>query len=230
LFNWLAGVDIGIRPRQVFEGSDVNLFPFTKAGVEWLRHNIQHFTDPVWSQDERCLKLSPIDSTNNFSNVLRSLKSGGLKIKLYGRLKDLNESLLERDRRVPTPRPNTPRPVIVSAIIQIALLAEPMWRAIKLDSLVSIVGSSLIIVVGCFFVLQATAYRKRWARDGLALLGFLGFVWAVVSGDLFATDHLELRLAALTSIPNLIAIALLYTPTVDRWFNEGAGNKMSRPG
>jgi hypothetical protein len=175
------------------------------------------------------VKLSPVDSTNNFPNVLRALKSGELKIKLYGRLKDLNESLLEQAHRVPTPRPNTPCPVIVSAIIQIALLAEPIWRAIKLDSLVSIVGSSLIIAVGCFLVLKATAYRKRWARDGLAVLAFLGFVWAVVSGALFATDHPELRLAALTSIPNLIAIALLYTPTVDRWFNEGASNKMSRP-
>jgi hypothetical protein len=229
LLNWLAGVDIGIRPRKVFERSDVNLFPFTKAGVEWLRHNIQDFTDPVWSQDESCLKLSPVDSTNNFPNVLRALKSGGLKIKFYGRLKDLNESLLERDRRAPTPGPNTPRPVIVSAIIQIALLAEPIWRAIKLDSLVSIFGSSLIVAVGCFFILQATAYRKKWVRDGLAVLAFLGFVWAVVSGALVATDQPELRLAALTSIPNLIAIVLLYTPAVDRWFHDGAGNKMCRP-
>ena len=100
--------------------------------------------------------------------------------------------------------------VIVSAIIQIVLFAEPMWRAVKLESQASIVGTSLIITTGCFFVLQATAYRKRWARDGLALLAFLSFIWAVASGALFAIDHPELRLAAATSIPNLIAIALLY--------------------
>jgi hypothetical protein len=104
-----------------------------------------------------------------------------------------------------------------------------MWRAIKLESLVSIVGTSLIVTMGCFVVLQATAYRKRWARDGLALWAFLSFIWAIVSGDLFAIDHPELLFAAATSIPNLVAVALLYTPAVDHWFDAGAINKVTKP-
>ena len=224
--NWLSSVDVGIRPRQVFEGSDVNLFPFTKAGIEWLRENIQDFTDPIWSPEERCLRLSPTDSTVNLPNVLRALQNDGLKIKFYGRLKKLNKDLLERsDDDASAPRSNTPRTVIVSAAIQIILFAEPMWRALKLESLVSIVGTALIITIGCFFVLQATAYRKAWARDGLALLACLSLIEAVFSGDLLASDHPEVRLAASTSIPNMIAVALLYTPAVKRWFHEGPTNK-----
>ena len=221
-------MDIGIRPRQVFEGTDVNLFPFTKAGIEWLRQNIQHFTDPVWSQEEHCLKLSSIDSTINLPNVIRCLRNDGLRIKFYGRLEDQNENIPELDGQVSTLGSNIPRTVIVSAIIQIALLVEPMWRAIKLETLVSIVGTSIIVTIGSFFILQASVYRKTWARNGLALLALLSFIWAVAGGDLFAIDHLELRLAAATSIPNLLALALLYTPAVDRWFKEGAHNKATK--
>jgi len=103
-----------------------------------------------------------------------------------------------------------------------------MWRAIKLESLVSVAGTSLIVAMGNFLVLQATVYRKMWARDGLALLALLSFIWAVISGYLFAVEQPEHRLAAATSIPNLIAAALLYTPMADRWFNEGASNKVTK--
>jgi hypothetical protein len=163
--------------------------------------------------------------TDNLPNVLSALQNAGLRIKFYGRLKDLNDTLLDRDSQVSRPRSNTPRTVKVSAIVQIVLFAEPMWRAIKLESLVSIAGTSLIVAMGSFLVLQATVYRKMWARDGLALLALLSFIWAVVSGHLFAVDQPELRLAAATSIPNLIAVALLYTPMADRWFNEARPRK-----
>jgi hypothetical protein len=225
LSNWFDRVDIGIRPRQVFEGSDVNLFPFTKNGIEWLSRNSQHFTDPVWSEEERCLKLSPTDCTTNLPTVLRSLEDGGLRIKFYGRLSGLNRN---PPKQVST-RSNMPRTVVVSAIIQIILFAEPMWRAFKLESLVSIVGTSLIMTVGSLFVFQATVFRKMWARDGLASLAVLSFIWAVVSGDLLAIDHPELLWAAATSIPNLIAVVLLYTPAVDQWFIEGTSKEVIKP-
>jgi hypothetical protein len=113
-----------------------------------------------------------------------------------------------------------PRAIVVSATIQMVLFAEPMWRAIKLGSVSSIVGTSLLITMSMFFVLKATIYRKTWARDGLAQLAVLGFVWAIVSGYLFEIDHPEILLAAATSIPNLIAVALLYMPSSDQWFDK----------
>ncbi len=90
LFNWFKGVDIGIRPRHVFEGSDVNLFPFTQSGIQWLQKNIQLFKEPVWSQKERCLKLSSSDSSIRLEAIVRALQSDGLKIKFYGRLEGWN--------------------------------------------------------------------------------------------------------------------------------------------
>ena len=36
--TWRNKVDIGLRPRQVFEGTEVNLYPFTKRGAA-LRAN-----------------------------------------------------------------------------------------------------------------------------------------------------------------------------------------------
>jgi len=228
MFNWLKIVDIGIRTRHVFEGSEVNLYPFTRNGMQWLQQNIQIFTDPAWSQEERCFKLSSTDSTTNFSSVIRTIQENGLRIKFYGRLCTLNMNLPEQDAKV-FAQSKIPRMVVVSAIIQIVLFAEPMWRAIKLESLVSVIATSLIVTMGSFVVLQATVFRKPWARDGLAALALLSFIWAVVSGALFASDDPQFRLAAATSIPNLIAVALLYAPVVDRWFNEGVNKKAAKP-
>jgi hypothetical protein len=56
-------VDIGIRPRGVFKGADVNLYPFTHRGTEWVQQNIITFSQPRWSQEERCLILSVTDSS-----------------------------------------------------------------------------------------------------------------------------------------------------------------------
>ena len=86
-------VDIGIRPRQVSDGSDIDIYPFTQNGMKWLEQNIQQFADPKWSQKDRRLELSPIDSTTRFADILRAPQSNGLKIKLYGRLRDLNQGL-----------------------------------------------------------------------------------------------------------------------------------------
>ena len=52
-------VDIGIRPRGVFKGADVNLYPVTHRGTEWVQQNIITFSQ----QEERCLILSVTDSS-----------------------------------------------------------------------------------------------------------------------------------------------------------------------
>lgn len=86
--DWLNKVDIGLRPRDAFEGIEVNLYPFTKRGIEWLAHNIDKFNGaPTWSKRERCLELSDVDSLA-LHLLVKKLADAGLKIRFYGRLKD----------------------------------------------------------------------------------------------------------------------------------------------
>jgi hypothetical protein len=86
--RWFNRVDIGLRPRNVFKGTDVNLYPFTRRGVEWIEQNLHRFSQPVWSQRERCLMLSKIDSSPiGLSLIVGMLQQAGLKLRFYGRLK-----------------------------------------------------------------------------------------------------------------------------------------------
>jgi hypothetical protein len=62
--GWLKRVDIGIRPRDVFNEIDVNVYPFTRRGAEWIEQNTNRLSDPIWSQKERCLELSKADSSH----------------------------------------------------------------------------------------------------------------------------------------------------------------------
>ena len=84
--TWRNKVDIGLRPRQVFEGTEVNLYPFTKRGAEWLEQNIDKFSEVNWSKRDRCLELSEVDGLALHLMVERLLDAG-LKIRFYGRLK-----------------------------------------------------------------------------------------------------------------------------------------------
>jgi hypothetical protein len=86
--RWFKRADIGIRPRDVLHGLDVNIYPFTRQGVEWIEQNINRLSDPVWSQKERCLKLSRADSSHFGLTLITSmLDDAGLKMRFYGRLK-----------------------------------------------------------------------------------------------------------------------------------------------
>jgi hypothetical protein len=84
--TWLNKVDIGLRPRHVYEGTNVNLYPFTKRGVEWLKRNPDKFSEPRWSQRDRCLELSELDCLA-LHLVVQTLRDAGLKVRFYGRLK-----------------------------------------------------------------------------------------------------------------------------------------------
>ena len=86
LGNWFDKIDIGLRPRYVSKGREVNIYPFTKRGVEWLEENVGQFLEPEWSQRDRCLMLSELDSLRLMS-VVEMLRDAGLKIRFYGRLK-----------------------------------------------------------------------------------------------------------------------------------------------
>jgi hypothetical protein len=216
-------VDIGIRPRQVLEGSDVNLYPFTPRGIKWMEQNIRQFTEPSWCQKERGLKLSNSDSTVRLIAIVRTLQADRLKIKFYGRLNDWNTRLPSLENGalpLPEQRLSRPRSISISAAIQILLLAEPMWRAVKLGDTRSVAGTSLFVLAAAFVVLLATVYRKNWARNLLAVLAIGGLASAVVSGDLSATNNLDRLLASATSIPNVIAVALLFTPASTAWFGN----------
>jgi hypothetical protein len=84
--SWRNKVDIGLRPRQVSEGTEVNLYPFTKNGYEWLEQNLDKFSDAKWSQENRCLELSDLDCLG-LHTIVQSLLDAGLTVRFYGRLK-----------------------------------------------------------------------------------------------------------------------------------------------
>ena len=223
MFDWFKAVDIGIRPRQVFEGSDVNLYPFTPRGAKWMEQNIQHFSEASWCQKERCLKLSNSDSTVRIKRIVQALQADKLKIKFYGRLNDWNTwlpNLNDEASPLPEQRLSQPRSVSISAAVQILLLAEPIWRAVKLGDARSVAGASLFVLAAAFVVILATFYKKTWARNMLAVVAIGGLASAVVSGDLSATNNLDRVLASATTIPNGIAVALLFTPASTVWFGN----------
>jgi hypothetical protein len=90
---WLSRVDIGIRPREVFEGRAVNLYPFTKRGAEWIEGNMDKFSDPAWLQKDRCLLLSDAESSHlGLALLVGYLQDAGLKMKFYGRLKGWDQN------------------------------------------------------------------------------------------------------------------------------------------
>lgn len=84
--NWQNKVDIGLRPRNVFEDNEVNLYPFTQRGIEWLEQNVDKFIEPAWSKRDRCFVLSELDCLALMS-VVEMLQNAGLKVRFYGRLK-----------------------------------------------------------------------------------------------------------------------------------------------
>jgi hypothetical protein len=305
-WHWSAQnkVDIGLRPRHVFEGTEVNLYPFNKRGTEWLIQNPREFLDAKWNDKDRCLELSDLDSWVLHS-VVERLTSAGLKVQFYGRLKGWDgkssarlhlspEYLspeLTREKRAqiegayvvlkplviaaplitfatcfwwfnlgwilsimaailaypamlfgvvapvgrvlgkraaqrlmePTGTAGThshrPRSVLVSQVMQVVLLAEPLVRAVTLRSVVSIVGTMLIVSVSLLVILQATRRRKRWARDVCAGFAFLGLLSPAV---LYISDApgSVLVTAAVAAVYNFVAVALLFTPRADTWFQR----------
>lgn len=114
-----------------------------------------------------------------------------------------------------------PHSIIWSAAIQLVLLAEPLSRALRLQNVPSIIGASLIAAATGFVIFKATFFRRIWARDFLAVLAIGGLAWALLSGDISAIGQIEdLFLPALTSIPNFVAVSLLYLPSNSKWYGD----------
>jgi|GEM_PF-4555396 len=84
--KWRGSVDFGLRPRHVFDGPEINLYPFTKQAAEWLEENFDRFKGSTWSQRDRCLQLSDLE-TLQLHRLVERLEEAGLKVRFYGRLK-----------------------------------------------------------------------------------------------------------------------------------------------
>jgi hypothetical protein len=84
--DWRNKVEIGLRPRNVFVGTEVNLYPFTQRGAEWLEQNADKLIEPIWSKQDRCIMLSEFDCLT-LMRVVKMLRDAGLKVRFYGRLR-----------------------------------------------------------------------------------------------------------------------------------------------
>jgi hypothetical protein len=122
-----------------------------------------------------------------------------------------------------------PRIIAISEAIQLLLLCEPLWRAIKLGSVISVIGTSAITTFAAVIILQATRRRKIWARDLLAGLAVLSVLWLfarIVLSYLSEQMATQLQFLSATEIfvlvSNLIAVAFLFTPRAIEWFGDRA--------
>jgi hypothetical protein len=86
LTKWRESVDFGLRPRHVHEGAEINLYPFTKRAAQWLEQNSDYFKGSPWSQRDRCVELSDLQ-TLVLHQLVEMLGEAGLKVSFYGRLK-----------------------------------------------------------------------------------------------------------------------------------------------
>jgi hypothetical protein len=86
LTKWRESVDFGLRPRQVHEGAEINLYPFTKRAAEWLVQNLDSFEGSTWSPRDRCLELSDLE-TLQLDRIVDRLDEAGMKMRFYGRLR-----------------------------------------------------------------------------------------------------------------------------------------------
>ena len=107
--------------------------------------------------------------------------------------------------------------------IQLAMLLEPAIRGISYQQgvFVTIIGW-VMLLVPAYIIISATRFKKEWARVTLLLLAVGGIAMAIFSRDLFAFEEPERVIASATSIPNLIAVGLLFTRTASAWFTDGA--------
>ena len=108
--------------------------------------------------------------------------------------------------------------------MQIALLAEPIWRAIEINDWPSIIGSSCIVAIAAAIVLLATRRRRDWARlwlAGLATLALLWFSGAFVF-DFFMQSSIQWVPLAVVAA-NFVAVALLFTNSAEQWFSQRVG-------
>jgi hypothetical protein len=124
-----------------------------------------------------------------------------------------------------------PRTVVVSEIIQILLLAEPIWRAVQERSVVSLIGTLVFSAAVAALIVAATRQKKIWARDLLAGVAVISIVvWVLTVGSAWGdtlNQHSWGRISSILFV-NLIAVALLFTDGADQWFLTGSVQQTGR--
>jgi hypothetical protein len=107
-----------------------------------------------------------------------------------------------------------PRAIIVSEITQLLLLCEPLARAFRMDSAVSIAGTFAMSCIAGAVIMLATRKKNIWARDVLA--GLAAISWLLATGLTVWQRELEIVEGVLTI--NLVAVAMLFTASAENWF------------
>jgi hypothetical protein len=120
-------------------------------------------------------------------------------------------------------RGTRPRTVIVSEITQLLLLCEPIWRALQMGSVVSVIGTLAICSIPAAVILLATRKRKIWARDLLSGLAVLSWLFAMGS----AVWQREFGIVQGILTTNLAVVALLFTDSANYWFGHNEGELVS---
>src|ERR1700722_9412866 len=115
-----------------------------------------------------------------------------------------------------------PRSVISSQFIQILLLGEPIWRAVRMNSVSSLIGTCLFCLAATGLILLATRLRKAWARDVLAGIALTSLVSCLIALVISFWHHEMNEFVALPAILvifiNFLAVAMLFTDSADKWF------------
>lgn len=121
-----------------------------------------------------------------------------------------------------------PRAVLISEIVQLLLLWEPIWRAFQSASVGSIIGTFVICSIPATIILFATRMKKIWARDVLAGLALIALIASLVGFGLhFFDPNWSAREALLIVgwlVINLVAVALLYSDSAIQWFGDLSQN------
>jgi hypothetical protein len=119
-----------------------------------------------------------------------------------------------------------PLSVAGSELIQLSLLAEPAIRQVKSEQSLPVTLFGLgVLIIPAIVILQATRFKRHWARSLLAFLAIGGVVMAIFSGDLIAVETLQRVIASATSILNVIAVMLLFTNSANEWFSGGPSDE-----
>jgi hypothetical protein len=117
-----------------------------------------------------------------------------------------------------------PKAILISEVVQLLLLCEPIWRAFHATSVVSIIGTFVICSIPATIILLATRRKKIWARDLLAGFALIAFIGALVGFGIHLLDPdwsaREAFLVVGWLLINLLAVALLYTDGAIQWFGE----------
>jgi presenilin-like A22 family membrane protease len=114
-----------------------------------------------------------------------------------------------------------PRPIILSEIVQLVLLCDPVWRALEMDSSNALIGATVLCLAAVALIELAVRGRRKWAREvlaGLAVFAVLGYAFEFITSS-WLLDARPSNLEMIWPCINLIAVGMLFTSEADEWFD-----------